>query len=80
MKGIFFPILHFSEVAKIMTQEARDKKVPLDFSFSHNEVIDSSTVLRKNLDFSVLSHFYHKLKINKFLINRQRNLNIGYSP
>src|SRR5699024_8266972 len=27
----------------------------------------------------ILSYFYHKLRINDFLINRQRNLNIKYS-
>ena len=73
------PILYFTELAKKMTEEAKNRESPLEFSFSPNETIDSSTVLRKNLGFSILSYFYHKLKINEFLINRQRNLNIGYS-
>ena len=73
------PILHFTEVAKNMTEEAKNKELPLDFSFPPDETIDSSTVIRKNLGFTVLSYFYHKLKINEFLINRQRNLNIEYS-
>ena len=58
------PISHFTEVAKQKTLEANQ---------------DSSTVLRKNLGFVVLSFFYHKLDIAKFFINRQRNLNIKYS-
>ena len=62
-----------------MTEEAKKKKLPLDFNFSPNETIDSTTILRKNLGFSILSYFYHKLEINKFFINRQRNLNIEYS-
>lgn len=62
-----------------MTEEAKNKELPLDFSFSPDETIDPSTVLRKNLGFSILSYFYHKLKINNFFINRQRNLNIDYS-
>ena len=73
------PIAHFSLVAKQMTEDAKNKEVPLEFSFLPNETIDNSIVLRKNLGFSVLSFFYHKLGINSFFINRQRNLNINYS-
>ncbi len=73
------PIAHFTELARIMTEEAKKQNLPLDFSFSPDDTIDTSTVLRKNLGFSILSHFYHKLRINNFLINRQRNLNIKYS-
>ena len=73
------PLSFFSNLAKEMTKEANEKDLPLDFSFSPNETIDTSSVLRKNLGFSVLSYFYHKLEINKFFINRQRNLNIKYS-
>lgn len=73
------PISHFTEVAKQMTLEANQDSLPLNFSFSSGETIDSSTVLRKNLGFVVLSFFYHKLDIAKFFINRQRNLNIKYS-
>lgn len=73
------PISHFSLLAKQMTEEAKNKELPLDFSFSSDETIDPSAVLRKNLGFSILSYFYHKLKINNFFINRQRNLNIDYS-
>ena len=73
------PISFFSDLAKEMTEEAKENTLPLDFSFSRNETIDTSSVLRKNLGFSILSHFYHKLEINKFFINRQRNLDIQYS-
>lgn len=73
------PITYFTNLAKEMTEDAKEKELSLDFSFSPDETIDSSNVLRKNLGFSVLSHFYHKLGINKFFVNRQRNLNISYS-
>ena len=73
------PISHFTEIAKQMTLEANQDSLPLNFSFSSGETIDSSSVLRKNLGFVVLSFFYHKLDIAKFFINRQRNLNIKYS-
>lgn len=73
------PILHFTKVAKKMTDDEKQNNLPLTFSFSPDEVIDTSATLRKNLGFVVLSHFYHKLGIDGFLINRQRNLNIKYS-
>jgi len=73
------PISYFTNMASEMTEEAKENTLPLDFSFSPDEAIDKSAVLRKNLGFSVLSYFYHKLEINKFFINRQRNLNIEYS-
>lgn len=73
------PISHFTELAKQMTLEANDNAIPLSFSFSSTDTIDSNSVLRKNIGFAVLSHFYHKLDIEKFFINRQRNLNINYS-
>lgn len=73
------PINHFKEVAKQMTEEAKYASRALTFSFPANDTIDTSFTLRKNLGFSVLSFFYHQLKIDEFFINRQRNLNIDYS-
>lgn len=73
------PVAHFREVAKEMTKEAKEASKILSFEFAANEQVDSTTVLRKNLGFCILSYFYHKLRINDFLINRQRNLNIKYS-
>lgn len=73
------PISNFTEIAKQMTLEANQDSIPLNFSFFSNETIDSYATLRKNLGFVVLSYFYHKLGIDGFLINRQRNLNIEFS-
>ncbi len=73
------PINHFKEVVKQMTEEAKYASRALTFSFPANDTIDTSFTLRKNLGFSVLSFFYHQLKIDEFFINRQRNLNIDYS-
>src|SRR5690554_142836 len=73
------PISHYKDVAKQMTKEAKEASKLLTFNFTANEPIDSSSILRKNLGFAILSYFYHKLEINKFFINRQRSLNIKYS-
>lgn len=73
------PIAYYKDLAKKMTAEAKEASKTLTFNFIANETIDSSNVLRKNLGFVVLSYFYHELEINKFFINRQRNLDIVYS-
>lgn len=73
------PITYYKGVAKRMTEEAKEASKLLTFNFIANETIDTSNTLRKNLGFAVLSYFYHELEINKFFINRQRNLNIEYS-
>ena len=73
------PIAHFTKVAKQMTEESKKGVRPITFNFSVNDTIDTTLTLRKNLGFSVLSFFYHQLKMNEFFINRQRNLNIEYS-
>ena len=43
------PIAFFSNLAREMTEESKEMKLPLDFSFSPNETIDSSIVLRKKV-------------------------------
>ncbi len=73
------PITYYKGVAKSMTEEAKEASKLLTFNFIANETIDASNTLRKNLGFAVLSYFYHELEINKFFINRQRNLNIEFS-
>lgn len=73
------PITYYKGVTKRMTEEAKEASKLLTFNFIANETIDASNTLRKNLGFAVLSYFYHELEINKFFINRQRNLNIEYS-
>ncbi len=73
------PIAYFKEVAKQMTKESKEEEGLLTFNFLADDTIDTSFTLRKNLGFCMLSFFYHQLKIDEFLINRQRNLNIDYS-
>ena len=73
------PVAHYRKLAKEMTEMAKEASRELNLTFIANEQIDPSSILRKNLGFAVISHFYHKLKINNFLINKQRNLNIKYS-
>lgn len=73
------PIAHFEALAKTMTREEEIQEAPLTFSFLKNEKLEQNANSRKNLGFSILSHYYHGLELDKFMINRQRNLKINYS-
>ncbi len=73
------PIAYFENVAKEMTRKEKEDFLLLRFTFNQNELIPRDRTLRKNLGFAILSYYYHGLNINKFLINRQRNLKIEYS-
>lgn len=73
------PIAHFEALAQSMTKDEAIQEAPLTFSFLKNEKLAEDTDNRKNLGFSILSHYYHGLELDKFMINRQRNLKIKYS-
>lgn len=72
------PIAHFKEVARERTRQEKASNSPIVFTFVPTEKIDTSTLLRKNLGFSVLSAIYHELEIHKFMANRQRSLKIDF--
>jgi len=44
-----------------------------------NEELKKNTSTKKNFGYAAISKIYHELEINKFLVNRQRHLNIDYS-
>lgn len=73
------PIAHFEKIAQDMTNEESTKNAPISFTFDQKEEIPQGMVLRKNLGFSILSYYYHKLELDTFMINRQRNLKVAYS-
>ncbi len=76
------PVAHFREVAKQRTLELKrenEKKEIHLGSISTDELMEANESALKHLGFMPLSKIYHELKINQFLINRQRNLSIKYS-
>ncbi len=71
------PIKHFTEVAKQMTLEEKANK-QTTLTIDMNELMTLETNDMKNIGFAALSKIYHKLDINKFLINRERGINYKY--
>ena len=76
------PIAYFKEVARMRTQEMEEeeagKEIPLGSVFE-DELMDENEDAIRHLGFLPLSAIYHELKIDQFLINRQRSKSMDYS-
>ena len=76
------PIAHFKEVARIRTLEMREeesaKEIPLGSIYA-GEIMDENEDSMRHLGFLPLSYIYHELKLDQFLINRQRSKSMDYS-
>ena len=76
------PIAHFKEVARVRTLEMQEeeskKEIPLGSVYADEtlEINENSLKLMGHLP---LSAIYHELKLNQFLINRQRSRAMDYS-
>lgn len=76
------PIAHFREVAKQRTLEMLEKEqkkeIPLGTVYS-DELMELGEDALKLMGHLAISSIYHQLKINQFLINRQRSRAMDYS-
>ncbi len=76
------PIAHFKKVARIRTQKMKEeearKEIPLGSVYADELMEDNENVMR-SLGFLALSSIYHELKLDQFLINRQRSKSMDYS-
>jgi len=76
------PVAHFKEVARVRTLEIKEEEargeIPLG-SVYLDELMDENEDSMCHLGFLPLSSIYHELKIDQFLINRQRSKSIDYS-
>lgn len=76
------PVAHFKEVARLRTlqiqEEENKKEISLGSVFTDEllEIGEDAIKLMGNLP---LSSIYHELKLNQFIINRQRSLSMDYS-
>lgn len=77
-KEVDDPIAYYTKVAKEMNEKYKAAKVPVVIEFQADDLIDRTSVQRKNLGYAVFSQIYHELSINKFMVNRQRSLKIDY--
>lgn len=73
------PISHFESVVAKMNEEKQIENDSNTVSINMDEKIDSDNTDRKNFGYAALSKIYHELEIDKFLFNRQRNLDVEYS-
>lgn len=76
------PVAHFKEVVRQrnleMKEEEAAKEIPLG-SVYLDEVMDENEDAMYHLGFLPLSSIYHELKLDQFLINRQRSKAMDYS-
>lgn len=73
------PIAHFRDVAKQRTLEAKAEQATVTLTYRANEVLPLGTNNVKNVGYMPLSRIYEELEIERFILNRQRNLKIKYS-
>jgi transposase len=73
------PISHFESVVAIMNKEQKMNSSSEAITIDMDEKINGNNTSRKNFGYAVPSRIYHELEIDKFLFNRQRNLNVEYS-
>lgn len=76
------PIAHFKEVARVRTEELKEEESKKEFflgSVYADELMDENESAMRHLGFLPLSSIYHELKLDRFLINRQRSIAIDYS-
>lgn len=71
------PIAHFSNEAKIMTQEKKEES-SLSIVLDLNEAIDNGLNLY-NVGYIAYKYIYNELALSQFFLNKQRNLNISFS-
>lgn len=76
------PVAHFKEVARIRNKEMKEaeakNEIPLGSVYA-DELMDEKEDAMRHLGFLPLSSIYHELKLDQFLINRQRSKSIDYS-
>lgn len=73
------PIAFFNEKVQVLKREKAQRKTPVSIEFSHDETLTYDDDYRKNFGYTALSHIYHQLEIDKFLINKQRSSKISFS-
>ncbi|MFA5536723.1 MAG: IS1634 family transposase [Bacillota bacterium] len=76
------PIAHFKEVAKNRTLEMKEAEAGREIflgSVFEDEIMAENENSMRHLGFLPLSSIYHELKLDQFLINRQRSKSMDYS-
>ena len=72
------PIAHFQERVEQLKKEKQEKTAPINFTFYDSDRLCVGDNLRKNFGYAAFSKIYHELKLDTFLINRQRHTKESY--
>lgn len=72
------PIAFYSKKVQELKKEKAERKATISMTFSPEEKIAPDIIYRKNFGYAVLSQIYHELKINNFLVNRQRSTKLDF--
>lgn len=73
------PIAHFEDIVKQMNEDYKENNSVETIKIDLNETLEKDNTNRKNFGYTAFSKIYHELKIDKFLINRQKYLNVDYN-
>ena len=76
------PVAHFKELARKKTMEMKEKEskkeIHLGTVYADELMVNNEDSMR-HLGLLPLSSIYHELKLDQFIINRQRSRNLSYS-
>ena len=72
------PIAHFQKRVEQLKKEKQEKTAPINFTFYDSDRLCVGDNLRKNFGYAAFSKIYHELKLDTFLINRQRHTKESY--
>ena len=73
------PIAHFEKIVAEMNEEQKKNDSIATININLKEQLSKNTSNKKNFGYAAASKIYHELEIDKFLVNRQRHLNIDFS-
>jgi len=76
------PVNHFREIARLRNLEKKKQESEKEIflgSVYLDETMDENEDTMRHLGFLPLSSIYHRLKLDQFLINRQRSKSMDYS-
>ena len=79
MKEFDDPISHFQAIVAKMNEDQQTSSPSTTITIDMSEKISSDSIPTRNFGYAALSKVYHELEIDKFLLNRQRNLDVEYS-
>jgi hypothetical protein len=74
------PVAHLNKRVQELNEAAKRDNEPILLEFSPREKIDMRTQNSKHLGHAVLSHYYHRLKLDQFWRNRFSHVSFDYDP